>query len=601
MRGCIMIPFEVKTMKRNVFQWRTTCLITSLLLLSFWLYGGQWAYSAEYFVDQGHPKAKDVNPGSSELPLKTITAAAAKAKVGDTVLIATGTYREMILLLQSGASPQSSITFRALPGADVIIKGSDPVSGWVRHNSNIWKKTGWEINSQQVFVDELPLQQLGETCPLNVQFFENKPLLPPVGEGVKDIQPGTFYYSESDKTLFIRLMDDGDPNVHLVEAAVRDFIIPPLKLDYITLEGLHFAHSNLTSKGLIMGMVNVWGHFWTIADCTFNYGDFAGISIIGEGHKITNCKFNHNGNLGISINGSDETHKWAPVANRPSQNILLSGNETSYNNYRKFELSWQHGGIKAAVSCNGITVTQHKALANYGAGIWFDLHCRNINISRSTVSNNLVGIGYEISDQAVIANNLVSGNEYQGIYVSASNDVEVVNNTLDNNGFGIVVHGLPRAEHPTLNNNRIINNIISESRLVDLILYKNEATAKGNTSDYNLFSRDNDGVKISWTDTQSYNVTHTTLSAFVKDTGYDVHSLKTLAKFKNSLSKDYRLTTESPAIDAGTNLITDIGNQDISGNQRVTDGRNTGIPIIDLGAYEYKHALPTPTSLKVIK
>ena len=164
--------------------------------------------------------------------------------------------------------------------------------------------------------------------------------------------------------------------------SVRDFIIPPKELNYITLERLHFAHSNLTSKGLIMGMVNVWGNFWTITDCTFNYADFAGISIIGEGHKITNCKFNHNGNLGISINGSDEAHKWDPVPNRPPQNIILSGNETSYNNYRKFELSWQHGGIKAAVSCNGVTVTNHKALANYGAGIWFDIYCRNITIGQ---------------------------------------------------------------------------------------------------------------------------------------------------------------------------------------------------------------------------
>lgn len=538
-------------MRRYIMHRRAIVFIISLLVLVLCFYDAPWASASDYFVDPGHSKANDVNPGTRELPLKMISAAAARAIAGDTILIAAGTYREMIFLSQKGGSAKHPITFRSLPGAEVIIKGSDPVSGWLPHNRGIWKKAGWEINSQQVFVDGHPLQQIGETCPLSIQRFENKPLLPPVGKGLKDMQPGTFFYSEKDKILFIQLKNDDDPNGHLVEAAVRDFIIPPRELDYITLERLNFAHSNLTSKGLIMGMVNVWGHFWTIADCTFNHADFAGIAIIGDGHTITNCKFNHNGNLGISINGSDEAHKWAPVPNRPPQNITLSGNETSYNNYRKFDLSWQHGGLKAAVSCNGVTVTNHMAMANHGAGIWFDMYCRNITISRSTVTKNLIGIGYEISDQAVITNNIVTGNHYHGIYIAASNNVTVANNTLNANGFGVVVHGLPRPEHPTLNNNQIINNIISESKLVDLILYKNKETAKGNSTDYNLYSRRDKGIKISWTDDNGYGITHTNLRTFVADSEQEMHSLTADPMWVDVEAGNYTLKAGSPAIASG--------------------------------------------------
>jgi parallel beta-helix repeat protein len=538
-------------MKRNIFHRRATGFFIPLIIMALWLCGASWAYSADYFVDQGHSKANDVNSGSREFPLKTLAAAAAKAKAGDTILIAAGTYRETILLSQSGASAKRPITFRALLGSMVTIKGSDPVSGWAPHNSEIWKKTGWEINSQQVFVDGLPLQQIGETCPLSLQRFEKKPLLPPVGEGLKDMRPGTFFYNHKEETLFIRLKDDADPNGRSVEVSVRDFIIPPRELNHINLERLHFSHSN-SSSGPVNGMVNVWGNFWTITDCTFDYADFAGISIIGEGHKITNCKFNNNGNLGISINGSDDAHKWAPVPNRPPQNIILTGNETSYNNYRKFELSWQHGGIKAAVSCNGVTVTNHKALANYGVGIWFDIYCRDITISRSTVAKNLAGIVYEISDQATITNNLVTGNEYHGIYVDASSKVTVMNNTLDDNGFGIVVHGLPRPDHPSLDSNRVLNNIISESRLVDLVLYRNGTTATGNLSDYNLFSRRDKGVKISWTENKGYGVTHTSLRAFATASGQETHSFTADPMWVNREAGNYALKPASSALGAGT-------------------------------------------------
>jgi parallel beta-helix repeat protein len=274
------------------------------------------------------------------------------------------------------------------------------------------------------------------------------------------------------------------------------------------------------------------------------------------------------------------------VSNRPPQNIVLSGNETSYNNYRKFELSWQHGGIKAAVSCNAVTVINHKALANYGAGIWFDAYCRNIIISGSTVTKNLVGIGYEISDQAVITNNIVTGNEYQGIYVAASNDITVVNNTLDDNGFGIVVHGLPRSEHPSLNNNRVINNIISESRQVDLVFYKNAETARENSSDYNLYFRRDKGAKISWTGTKGYAVTHTNLRAFAADSAQETHSLTTDPMWINREAGNYALKAESPAFGSGCARAESFAAEKYQQKSNATGNERGGsIAKVNIGAF----------------
>ena len=237
----------------------------------------------------------------------------------------------------------------------------------------------------------------------------------------------------------------------------------------------------------MLGIVNVFGKNWVISNCSFMYGDFAGLSISGENHKIINSIANYNGNVGIAINGSDAAHNWNSYPNRSLQNILLDSNQTNYNNYRKFETSWQAGGIKAATSCNGVTVSRHRAESNIGAGIWFDIYCLNTRIEQCIVNKNLVGIGYEISDNAIIDNNLVTQNTYQGIFVAASSGVSIFNNTVVRNGYSIVLHGMPRQEHPTLENNMVRNNIISESQFVDFIIYNNLSAAMGNYSDYNLF------------------------------------------------------------------------------------------------------------------
>ena len=541
--------------------------------------------AANYYVDAA--KGNNLNSGTREFPVKTISKGLTIAGKGDTIFVSSGTYRETLVLTQNGKDIQNPFAIRALSGAKVNIKASDFVTGWVQHSAFIWKRSGWKVNSQQVFSEDVPLQQIGATSPLHHHKFEGKPILPSVGNNIDDMKPGSFFFDQETETLYVWLADNSNPNNHVVEASVRDFIIPPLERQFILLERLNFSHSNLTSKGYIMGIVNVWGKSWTISHCTFNYGDFAGIAIVGDGHKIQNSTFNHNGNLGININGSDESHNWKPVSDRNVQNIVLEGNETSYNNYRNFELSWQHGGIKAAVSCNDVQILQHKAFTNNGAGIWFDIYCKNIRIDRCHVSGNLVGIGYEISDDALITNNLVTRNKYHGIYISASDNVAVLNNTLDINGFGIVVHGMPRAEHPSVKNNVVMNNIIGESSLVHLVMCSDPVKGNGNKSDHNLFSPDMGKVRISWTKTESYEVNFTNLKSFSAATQQDKNSLADTPLWNNRSAGDYSMSSNnSPGVDAGTTEV-DVGEKDYLGHDRKLDGKRSGKSRIDIGAYEF--------------
>ena len=388
------------------FKGRIKISLWSLLAVVF-LLGPASSHAKNLIVSE--LQGKDTNPGTAERPLKTINAALLKAQPGDRIKIHTGTYRETLLFPRSGSNSSHTIALEALPGANVRIKGSDLVTGWVWHSQAIWKRTNWDVNCQQMFVDGVPLHQIGMNSPFHTRTVNGKVLLPPTGNGLRDMIPGSFWFDRSLKTLYIRLKDSTPPDRHEVEASVRNWVIPFYeRLSFIELRGLHFSHSNQTAGGFTNGIVNISGRSWVIAGNTFTYGDFAGLHVSGEGHVIRGNVLNHNGNSGIYVNGSDTAHQWKHYSNRTPQNIVIEGNETSFNNYRHFHIHWHAGGIKIIPSCNGVQILLHRAIANYGHGIWVDGWCQNIRVNRCLAQRNAgAGIFYEISDMGIISNNLV--------------------------------------------------------------------------------------------------------------------------------------------------------------------------------------------------
>ena len=83
-------------------------------------------YGQIYYVAQADANASDGNPGTRDRPFRTISKAAAVADQGDVVTIDEGIYREEVPLLRHGHPYQadSQITFRAVPGREVYLRGS---------------------------------------------------------------------------------------------------------------------------------------------------------------------------------------------------------------------------------------------------------------------------------------------------------------------------------------------------------------------------------------------------------------------------------------------------------------------------------------------
>jgi len=104
------------------------------------------SFAATYYVDQGHPRASDDNPGSERRPWATLQRAArAPLKPGDTVYVKAGRYdvrsggawNRPAINIPAGA-PGKPVTFKSLPAHAAVLQASptNPAIG-VSHRSHV--------------------------------------------------------------------------------------------------------------------------------------------------------------------------------------------------------------------------------------------------------------------------------------------------------------------------------------------------------------------------------------------------------------------------------------------------------------------------------
>lgn len=111
-----------------------------------------FAAATTYYVATNGNDAAAQN--SEATPFKTINKCAQVMLPGDTCVIASGTYRETVTPAASGTNGQP-ITFKPAPGANVIVSGTEPISGWTQHTGQIYKTDlAWSLGKEnQLFVN----------------------------------------------------------------------------------------------------------------------------------------------------------------------------------------------------------------------------------------------------------------------------------------------------------------------------------------------------------------------------------------------------------------------------------------------------------------
>ena len=545
------------------------------------------AQATTYYVA---PTGSDFSSGLwPASPFRTIQKAMDTAVAGDMVFIRGGVYREQVDVTRGGGSSGSPVRVQNYNGEPVVLKGSEVVTGWMLHSGAIWKKTGWVANSQQVFIDfddanptagPKPLQQIGMPSTYYSAWEYNKP----VGSGLSSMMPGSFYYDPAAATLYVWLADGSDPNRHVVEASVRRRVLY-MGRPWIVVEGLKFRHSNGSAFSQQGAAIELSSNS-TLSRCDVQFTDFTGVAMgyLQSNSQLLDSVVSNNGALGV-------------VASSTS-NFRVAGNALNANNYRNFNPLWHAGGFKGATRAYGV-VESNLVAYNNGSGVWFDYANSGMPIViryNYIHSNGPVdsGIFFEVSKNGLIHNNVIANNARRGIYIAASDNTRVLNNTVTRIGghAGIEFGGMPR-EGATLTNNQMLNNIVSQGTTVqDVMLAKpNGGTIQGNTSNYNLVYRGLGQAIRLYSGAAYYD-----LPNWRTATGQDLNSLSAdplfVAPTAEPAGANFQLQSASPAIDKGANLAGTVERDFLGALRPVGVG-------YDIGAFEAggtATAPPPPTT-----
>jgi len=196
-----------------------------------------------YHVAQNNPNASDDNPGTEELPFKTISAAAARARDFDQILIDEGVYREQVPIIKHGIpwEANSLLLFRAVPGKEVYLLGSDPFdAAWEKVAAGTYKaklpeslfaEGAYNPYELSCVVDE-PGQvrptdgpELPET--LGQIYVDDEPLAQLTSVRAVTDKPNSFVVSADGKEIICHFADGKAPAAGTVELSIRERCFKP--------------------------------------------------------------------------------------------------------------------------------------------------------------------------------------------------------------------------------------------------------------------------------------------------------------------------------------------------------------------------------------
>ncbi len=255
------------------------------------------ASASEYHVAK---TGDDANGGTSDHPWKTVQKAADIMQPGDTVTVHAGTYREWVHPARGGTSDTTRIVYRAAPGEQVYLKGSEPIATWTQEGS-VWKAVVPNTTFGQFnpYVDQIKGSYLtyGSQYHLGDVYYNGEPYLEATKQADVVTTPKT-WFSQVDTTTTTLWANFGadNPNTGLSEINVRKYVFSPTAagLGYLTLDGFIVAHGapnwappDAPQEGMIS---TNWGLAWIVQNNTISDGKTvclcAGVSANGGAWDI---------------------------------------------------------------------------------------------------------------------------------------------------------------------------------------------------------------------------------------------------------------------------------------------------------------------------
>jgi hypothetical protein len=419
-----------------------------------------------------NPASKTADDGNTEAtpdkPLRTISAAAALAKAGDTVLVHTGVYREGVVIRASGTA-ERPIRFAAATGASVVVTGADRLTAWRKESgdganvfSHDWPHAFITWNRNRAHPDDARHLLIGRAEQVFVNGYALRQVL-----AKEELARGTFWVDAADKRLWVWADDDADLGKAStkVEASVRG--TPwDVRGDYVQTKGITVRYAaNMAQRGAAAFA----GRGDVVEDCTFEFANSAGAVFTGSDVTVRRCTFRDNGQLGFGAGGA---HR-----------LTLIGCTVRGNNTKDFSRGWEAGGCKICLS-RGVVIERCTFAENRGTGVWFDIGNEDATVRNCLIERNEDGgIFYEISYGLHAHDNVIAGNGLAdssgawavgaGICLSSSPGCVVERNLLVGNKEGFSFREQRRttrtvddkAERAVWNHDSVIrNNVLAYNR-----------------------------------------------------------------------------------------------------------------------------------------
>ena len=249
----------------------------------------------------------DENDGSLSRPFGTISAAAVRARPGDTITVHKGIYRERVSPARGGTSEARRITYQAAPGERVEITGAERIQGWAQVENDPWKVTipnsffghfnpYSDLIHGDWFDPEGRKHHTGAVY-LNDEWLEEAASMDDV---LKQTKGAPLWFGQVDDrvTTLWAQFKGVNPNLEQVEINVRQTVFYPEKagINYITVRGFILRRAATPWAPPTAEQIGVigthWSKGWIIEKNLVSYSACSGITLGKYGDKWDNTSEN---------------------------------------------------------------------------------------------------------------------------------------------------------------------------------------------------------------------------------------------------------------------------------------------------------------------
>ena len=408
------------------------------------------ARGADFYVSTD---GDDNNPGTAEMPFRTIQRAADAAHPGDVVTVRAGIYRESVDPPRGGLSDSQRIIYRAAPGEKVVITGSEVVTNWTRVGGYVWKTTlpnslFGDFNPYTNVIHGDWFDSLHRIHHTGAVYFDGNWLtealtlddvLRQVGNHSMDhrrrgsaappwASPLWFARVDGRNTMIWAQFKTGDPNRGQVEINARQTVFYPrnIGVNYLTVRGFTLEDAATpwappTAEQI--GLIGThWSKGWIIESNIVRYSMCAGIALGKYGDQWDNRAGTAAGYVGTIRRALTNGWNEATIGHH-----IVRGNDISHceqvgvvgslggafstitdNNIHEIHvMDWFSGAEIAGIKLHGaIDVTiAHNRIHRCFRGVWLDWMAQGTRLTGNLFDDNHVDIFFEVDHGPFLADN----------------------------------------------------------------------------------------------------------------------------------------------------------------------------------------------------